>query len=118
MLRIKELREYFGLSQEKLAKEIMTSQKNISRWESGENEPAYSFILKLADYFNVSLDYLVGRSEDTAPQFTATVKADAEETKLLKLFNTLSPNGKKLLISQAENIKKYDKADVSVKNLG
>ena len=50
-----------GLSQEQLAKEINTSQQNISRWEKNEVEPSISFCITLADYYDISLDELVGR---------------------------------------------------------
>ena len=63
-MRIKELREQFSLSQERLALEIQTSQRNIGRWENGENEPTYSQLIKLADFFGCSIDYLVGREDD------------------------------------------------------
>lgn len=59
--RIKELREEERLSQYKLAKIIGVSQKAIDYWERGINEPKASYIIKLADYFGVSADYLLGR---------------------------------------------------------
>lgn len=59
--RIKELREDGHLSQYKLAKIIGVSQKAIDYWERGINEPKASYIIKLADYFGVSADYLLGR---------------------------------------------------------
>jgi len=59
--RIKELREERQLSQNKLAQVIGVSQKAIDYWERGVNEPKASYIIKLADYFGVSADYLLGR---------------------------------------------------------
>jgi transcriptional regulator with XRE-family HTH domain len=59
--KIKELRTEKGLSQLKLAKAIGTSQKAIDYWERGVNEPKASYILALADFFDVSCDYLLGR---------------------------------------------------------
>ena len=58
---IKELRIEFKLSQQALAKIIGVSQKAIDFWERGVNEPKASYIIKLADFFNVSTDYLLGR---------------------------------------------------------
>ncbi len=60
---IKELRTEKGLSQEQLAKQIGVSQKAIDYWERNVNEPKASYIIKLADFFDVSADYLLGRKK-------------------------------------------------------
>lgn len=61
--KIAELRKVQGLSQRQLAKEVGTSQANLSRWEQGLNEPSIIECWKIADFFCVSLDYLCGRKE-------------------------------------------------------
>lgn len=61
--KIKELRVNLNYSQSKLAKEINTSQANISRWEEGVIEPSIIECWKLAEFFGVSIDYLCGKSE-------------------------------------------------------
>ena len=61
--RIAELRKGMNLSQRQLAKEIGTSQANLSRWEQGLNEPSINECWKLADYFDVSIDIVCGRQE-------------------------------------------------------
>ncbi|MDE5911889.1 MAG: helix-turn-helix domain-containing protein [Clostridia bacterium] len=58
---IKELRTERDLSQQKLAEAIGVSQKAIDYWERGINEPKASYIARLADFFEVSCDYLLGR---------------------------------------------------------
>ena len=58
---IKELRTERDLSQQKLADAIGVSQKAIDYWERGINEPKASYIARLADFFEVSADYLLGR---------------------------------------------------------
>lgn len=60
---IKELRIEKGLSQQALGKAIGVSQKAIDYWERGVNEPKASYIILLADYFNVSADFLLGRKD-------------------------------------------------------
>ncbi len=62
--RIKDLRAEKNLSQMQLAKQIGVSQKAIDYWERGVNEPKASYIVALADFFEVSCDYLLGRKED------------------------------------------------------
>lgn len=61
--RIKNLRTEESLSQVSLAKKISSNQKQISKWECGLIEPSIDMLKKLADYFDVSVDYLVGRSD-------------------------------------------------------
>ena len=61
--KIAEFRKEKGLSQRQLAKEIGTSQANLSRWEQGLNEPSIIECWKIADYFDVSIDFLCGRKD-------------------------------------------------------
>ncbi len=58
---IKELRKEKNISQQVLANSIGVSQKAIDFWEREVNEPKASYIVKLADFFDVSADYLLGR---------------------------------------------------------
>ena len=58
---LRELREERGLSQAELAKQIGTSHQNIGRWESNKVLPSIDFCVKLADFYGISLDELVGR---------------------------------------------------------
>lgn len=59
---IKELRKERNLSQAALGLKIGVSQKAIDYWERGVNEPKASYIVKLADFFGVSADFLLGRT--------------------------------------------------------
>jgi transcriptional regulator with XRE-family HTH domain len=59
--RIKLLRSEKNISQEALAKNITSNQKQISKWERGQIEPNIDMLKKLADYFGVSVDYLLER---------------------------------------------------------
>lgn len=61
--KIAELRKEQNLSQRQLAAAIGTSQANLSRWEQGINEPSIMECWRLADYFEVSIDVLCGRTE-------------------------------------------------------
>lgn len=61
--RINELRKERGLSQHALAKQIGVSQKAIDYWERNVNEPKASYIVLLADYFEVTADYLLCRTD-------------------------------------------------------
>lgn len=61
--RLKELRIEKGVSQVRLAKFINVSQSMITRWESDECEPTASNIAAIANFFEVSADYLLGRED-------------------------------------------------------
>lgn len=63
MFRLKELREEKGISQLKLAMDLNMNQNSISRYENGLREADYKTLIAFADYFNVSLDYLLGRTD-------------------------------------------------------
>lgn len=62
--RLKELRRKRKLSQTKLAMELNMNQNSISRYETGEREADYKTMILLADYFDVSIDYLLGRTDN------------------------------------------------------
>ncbi len=59
--RIRELMKENSITQLQLANAIHRSQGNISEWLSGKKEPSILSLWLLADYFEVSIDYLVGR---------------------------------------------------------
>ena len=61
--KIAELRKEQNLSQRQLAKELGTSQANLSRWEQGVIEPSVIECWKIADFFDVSIDVVCGRKE-------------------------------------------------------
>lgn len=60
---LKQLRKSHNLSQEDVAKVLNTTVSTISRYETGEREPNLESLCILADFFNVSLDYLLGREQ-------------------------------------------------------
>lgn len=66
-MRLKQLRKARGISQLKLAIDLEMSQNSISRYETGKRQADYETLIKIADYFNVSLDYLLCRSDDDTP---------------------------------------------------
>ena len=62
--RLKSLRKERKISQLKLALDLNMNQNTISRYENMEREADYETLVKFADYFDVSLDYLLGRSDE------------------------------------------------------
>lgn len=60
--RIKELRELKGITQLKLAMDLNMNQNAISRYENSTRQADYDTLIAIADYFNVSIDYLLFRT--------------------------------------------------------
>lgn len=63
-MRLKELRVARGISQLKMAMDLSMNQNSISRYESGAREADYNTLILMADYFNVSIDYLLERTDN------------------------------------------------------
>ena len=66
MPRLKELRIAQNITVRAMAEILGMGQRNYQKYETGEIDPPLSKAIVLADFFNVSLDYLVGRSDDPA----------------------------------------------------
>ncbi len=62
--RLKKLRKEKKISQLKLAMDLNMNQNTVSRYENLEREADYETLIKFADYFEVSLDYLLGRTNE------------------------------------------------------
>lgn len=71
--RIRDLRKKKRMSQTELAKSAGVSQTTVTAWETGKAEPSSSAVARLADIFNVTTDYLLGR-----PNKQETKKDDVE----------------------------------------
>lgn len=68
-MRLKALREKRGISQLKLAMDLDMNQNSISRYETGAREADYKSLIKFADYFDVSIDYLLERTDNPKTNF-------------------------------------------------
>lgn len=83
---LKELREDKGLTQEELAAILKISRTSVSMYESNTNEPSLTTLVAIADFFNVSTDYLLRRTKDTTFNAYAADK-DILKRKLNKLLD-------------------------------
>ena len=61
--RLKELRLEKNVTQQELGKLVNTSKMAISHWEKGHSEPSIAQLMILSDYFEVSVDYLIGKTD-------------------------------------------------------
>ena len=64
MFRLRELRQKHNISQIKLAMELNLNQNSISRYESEQRQADYKTLIAIADYFGVTIDYLLGRTDE------------------------------------------------------
>lgn len=88
MLKIKELREDKNWQQKDVAAKLNRTAACISSWETGKTEPSVEDILKLADIFEVSCDYLLGRVNDYGVVEVSN-NLSPLQLKLLSLVDTL-----------------------------
>ncbi len=65
--RIRDLRKNAGLTQKQVAQYLKMSQTGYSKYETGENNPSITILCALADYYHVSLDYLMERTDVKEP---------------------------------------------------
>ena len=106
--RIKPMRLSSGFSQRALASRIGVSQKSIDNWENGVSEPSALSILKLADIFGCSVDYLWGREDDLG-QIVLNSDLTEEEKEILYLFNLCGKKEKISLINYARYLADTEK---------
>lgn len=108
MERIKELRLERGLSQQQLAKQIETTQSNIGRWENGINEPTASQLIKLADYFDCTIDFLVGRVDDfgISDNERSVQPKQKSVTAFLTLYSRLNDSAKNITLDLMRSLSK------------
>lgn len=100
--RLKDLREDMDLSQSEIANQINTTQSYYAQYENGRRAIPFERVIELAKYYNVSLDYIAGRTNDKKG-LTRSELSDID-TELLSKFHLLSDNGKGKLLERLDII--------------
>ena len=77
--RIKKLREQEGLLQREVASRLGISQQAVARWEKGKTEPDSATLVRLAEIFGCSVDYLLGKTNIRTPIETIAAHHDGDE---------------------------------------
>ena len=93
--RIKELRIEAGLSQTELASKLNTTQKSISNWENGVNQPDFETMIKISELFGTSVDFILGIEHN----FSRHLNYSSNHRKLLNVIEGLSEQKKIALLS-------------------
>ena len=102
MIRLYELRTEKGLSQREMAKQLNISQGTYNNWENSNTQPSIEQLINLADFFHVSVDYLIGHSDDFG-NISPSEQLSKEQTALLKLFDNLDTSSQKAIITLLTN---------------
>lgn len=96
MYKLKELRQEKGLTQKELATMVKLNQTAIGKYERGELEPNLDMLKQLADIFDVSVDYLLGREDDFGVVKRES-PADKDSEELLSLYRELTPSAQEAI---------------------
>lgn len=92
---LKKLRKEFGISQQRLADAIGISQPSINKYENHNIEPEIEILKRLADYFNTSIDYIVGYTEIRRRiELTEACYLNLRESELIRRFQNLNESEK------------------------
>lgn len=106
MKNLKSLRKGKRVSQEQLGNNLGFGKNTISQYETGIREPNLDTLIKLADYFNVSVDYLIGREKNTTTEVVVQkVYSDAQQRcvdVLLNLPDNLLVRAERYLMALAD----------------
>mgnify|MGYP005761273639 CR=1 FL=1 len=103
-MRLKDLREEHNLTQKELGALVGVAQSNINRWENGTVRPSADFVVKLADYFGVSTDYLLGRTDELGAILPSAPSLTQQEQNLLQDFRKLVPEMQSYIIGIVHNL--------------
>lgn len=104
MLKLQELRIQAGLTQRELAEKIGVKNYTVANWEQNRTEPSIKDLVDLADFFEVSIDYLIGRENDLGEIIISKNLTDSQ-IKLLSLFNSLNEERKESILKLLKDFK-------------
>lgn len=103
-MRLKELREEKKITQKEVAEAIGGTQSNLAKWEKEKIQPAADMIIKLADFFGVSADYLLGRTDDFGNAVASLPALSEDENGLLALYRGMTRAQKARFLSYGEGL--------------
>lgn len=92
--RLRTLRTGRNISQERLAKQLNYGYTAIANYESGRNEPSIADLCRIADFFDVSVDYLTGRTENMTSHKSPELLKKLRDITLFDLLNAIERSKK------------------------
>ena len=117
-MKLKELRKQKGFSQDEVANALEITLRTYQNYEYGQREPSIEMIFKLADFFGVTTDYLLGRETEPKPleQLAKINGLDITEEVLLEEYMKLEPQKRKAIIDfMKRGIKEAERREASEK---
>lgn len=107
MEKLRQIRKEAGITMKQLAVAVGVAEASISFYETGKRQPDIDTLCRLANYFNVSIDYLVGNNTAlTASENSERIFAtDAEERELITLFRSITREAKDVILNNARAAK-------------
>lgn len=96
MIKIKELRKTAGLTQENIAKKLKISRQVFANYENEVNQPSLEMLCEIADLFNCSIDYLVGREDEDGAIMIYGNQLSKDENQLIDKLRALPDTKKKI----------------------
>lgn len=112
--RLAQLRDEKGLSQAQVGKIVNAAQNTVSQWEKGTRGISSEMLIRLANFYKVSIDYLLGLTENrTGTQANTHTHITSDEIELIKKYRSLDEDGKKSVELILEHECKRKKAGLS-----
>lgn len=105
MIRLRDLRAEKNISQRKMAEMFSVSQGTYNNWEQGNTQPSIEQLIELARFFGVSVDYLIGNSDDEGYIKIQEVLSK-DDISTLHTVNTLPEDSKQLLMDFIASLEK------------
>lgn len=102
MLKLRELRKKNGLTMKELGRKVGVAESTISQYETGKRQADYEILLKISDFFGVSVDYiLTGKEPEKTPTPIAEYiqSQDPKQGDFIVKFNSLSPDDQEEILA-------------------
>lgn len=105
--RLKELRKSRNISQQKLGAYLNYGYTAIANYESGRNEPSFDTLIKIAAFFSVTVDYLIGVSDEPRIMNDLSIS----EVQLLEIYRRLNEENRQIIMEMIEIVFKKQRKE-------
>lgn len=99
--RLRLLRKKHSLTQVQFAQKLNVANGTVAMWETGKREPDFDTILRIADFFHVSVDYLLGRDTEKPTPMNGSGLSEIRKD-FMGLVDRLTPDQQQLLLAQLQ----------------
>ena len=114
--KLTQLRKEKHLSQKELSILLNISTGTVGMWETDKRKPDLEMVLKIADFYNISLDSLFER-EETTPSSTFTKPLSEADEKILTLYRKLNTVNKDIILGEIQKLLKEQIRDARLEEL-